>query len=183
MRKFHEIFGRLGNSMFQGAYIYAQMRRKEIPDIFIQGESYFEEYKEGVKKLYGDGIIPKSFPWTAIHVRRGDYVDNSFYVDLFKDGYYERAMAEFPDAKFMVFSDDVEWCRRQETFKDCMFSQGNSEVIDMNLMASCSGIIIANSSFSWWAAYLGEHNKVIAPGKWFTDGMQRVELPANWKQI
>lgn len=75
MRKYHEIFGRLGNSMFQGAYIYAQMRRGLIPDIFMQGESYFGEFKDEIRKIYSDNIynIGRGVDErVAIHVRRGD---------------------------------------------------------------------------------------------------------------
>ncbi len=186
MRKYHEIFGRLGNSMFQGAYIYAQMRRKEIPDIFMQGESFFAEFKDEIKKLYSDNIfnIGQGIqPYVAIHVRRGDYVNNAFYVDLFKDGYYERAMAEFPGEKFLIFSDDIMWCKEQMLFKGCIFSERGDEVDDLNRIAACKAVIIANSSFSWWGAYLGNHEKVVAPKEWFTDGLQRVELLDSWVKI
>lgn len=110
-------------------------------------------------------------------------MDNSFYVDLFKDGYYERAMAEFPGEKFVVFSDDIEWCKQQEVFKGCDFSEGNTEVEDMNAIARCKSVIMANSSFSWWGAWLGSHDKVIAPRKWFSDEVERVELLDSWIKI
>lgn len=190
MIPYWRIFGRLGNSMFQGAYLYALCRGGVIPDIYLQSEEFFKEYAEEIKKLYGEDI--GWIPEVAIHVRRGDYVNNSFYVDLFANGYYERAMALFPDKQFLVFSDDIEWCKQQEVFKGCSFSEGNDEITDMNLMASCSGNIIANSSFSWWAAYLNpNHGKVVAPKDWYTltsptDGHTRVpstELPSSWIRV
>lgn len=181
MVKITDISGRLGNQMFQLAYIYAQMKRGEIPDIYVQGEKYFSDVKDDIKKMYGEGIA--TLPYVAIHVRRGDYVNNPFYVDLFKDGYYQKAMAEFPNEQFMVFSDDIAWCKEQEIFKGCEFSEGQNEVSDLNLMASCKSIIMANSSFSWWGAWLGSHEKVIAPQSWFSDEIQRVELLDSWIQI
>lgn len=176
----HKISGRLGNQMFQLAYIYARMKQGSIPDIYVQNPVYFEDYKEDIRTLFGDGLgkIDK----VAIHVRRGDYVNNSFYVDLFKSGYYERAMAQFPDEQFMVFSDDIEWCKKQSVFKGCSFSEGHDEVKDLNLMASCKGVIMANSSFSWWGAYLS-NGRVIAPKEWYADGISRTKLPKEWGTI
>lgn len=174
------IFGRMGNQMFQGAYIYAQMKRGRIPDIYVQDPAHFDDYREDIRLLYGDhvGKIDK----VAIHVRRGDYVNNPFYVDLAKTDYYQNAMLQFPREHFMVFSDDIEWCKQQDMFKGCSFSEGHDEVEDLNIMASCKGIIMANSSFSWWAAYLS-NAKVIAPKAWYTDGQERTKCLKEWIRI
>lgn len=180
MRHPDTIFGRLGNRLFQGAYIYAQMRRGELPDIYIQDSLYFEEYKDEIKALYGEGI--GKIDMVAIHVRRGDYVGNPFYVDLTETDYYQRAMADFIDEDFLVFSDDVEWCKQQDIFKDCEFSEGKSEVEDLNLMASCKGVIMANSSFSWWGAFLSK-GKIIAPKAWHPDGVERTKCLEKWKRL
>ena len=175
--------------MFQYACLYAQAKAGYIPDTYVQSEDHFGEYSEEIKALYGGGI--GSLDQVAIHVRRGKnpihasepaYSDNPFYVDLSKTDYYERAMEMFPNEKFLVFSDDIEWCKQQDLFKDWAFSEGNDEVTDMNLMASCKGVIMANSSYSWWAAYLSK-GKVVAPKKWYSDGIERTELPANFIQI
>lgn len=182
MRNITDLTGRLGNQMFQAAFIYGLHAQGVIPDVFLQSEKYWEPHKDAIRELYGENI--GSDDRVAIHIRRGDYVKNAFYVDLFTDGYYERAMVEFSDAKFLVFSDDIPWCKKQKLFKDCDFSEGKTEVEDMNLMASCKGHIVANSSFSWWGAYLSPHGgKVIAPSKWFSDGMGRVGIPESWKRI
>lgn len=175
-----KLFGGLGNRLFQMAYIYAQARKGEIPDIYIQDEKYFAPYQEEVRALYSEGI--ESIDMVSIHVRRGDYVNNPFYVDLSETAYYEEAMAHFPGEKFLVFSDDIEWCIRQEVFYGCSFSENKTEIEDLNLMAGCKAHIIANSSFSWWAAFISG-KKTIAPTKWFTDGLQRITLPASWIQI
>lgn len=175
-----KISGRLGNQMFQIAYIYAQMKRGETPDIYLQEPKYFDEYRSDIRRLYGDGIVKKDY--VGIHVRRGDYIDNPFYVDLTKTDYYQKAMAMFPDCRFIVFSDDIAWCKANPIFKDCEFSEGKSEVEDMNSMAGCKGIIMANSSFSWWAAYLSDA-KVIAPKAWYTDGIERTKCHESWIRI
>jgi hypothetical protein len=159
------------------------MKRGIIPDVYLQDEVYFEDYKDDIKQLFGGDIFLSDC--VAIHVRRGDYVNNPFYVDLMKTDYYERAVAEFPGARFIVFSDDTEWCHKQEIFKNIPMSK-NNEINDLNIMAGCKGIIIANSSYSWWAAYIAPNcGKVVAPSvdKWFTDGIERTKCPESWIRI
>lgn len=175
-----QLFGGLGNRMFQMAHIYAEARGGMIPDIYIQDEKYFAPYQEEIRALYGEGITP--IDMVSIHVRRGDYVNNSFYVDLSQTDYYDQAMSSFQKEKFLVFSDDIEWCKQQELFKECEFSEGKTEIEDLNLMAGCKAHIIANSSFSWWAAFISG-NKTVAPRNWFTDGHQRISLPESWNII
>ena len=181
----NKIFGRLGNQMFQYAYIYAQMKRGQINDIYLQDPFYFEEYEEDIKSLYKDGI-GEPLDMVAIHVRRGDYVNNGFYVDLMKTPYYRDAMAEFPKEDFLVFSDDIEWCKQQSIFKGCEFSTSKTELDDLNLMASCKGHIIANSSFSWWGAFISPYTqKVVAPNisKWYNDSIERTVCPYKWIRL
>ena len=69
----------------------------------------------------------------------------------------------------IVFSDDPEWCKEQSIFQsdDVLISEGNSTGIDLYLMTKCSYHIIANSSFSWWGAFLANSRQVIAPNNWF----------------
>lgn len=181
----HKIFGRLGNQMFQYAYIYAQAQKGEIPDIYIQDPYYFDEFRDGIRGLFGQGI-GGPIDQVAIHVRRGDYVNNPFYVDLYLTDYYERAMEMFPDAEFLVFSDDIEWCKQQPIFSECEFAHG-TELEDLNLMAACRGIIMANSSFSWWAAYLSPHaQKIVCPSVstlWYNDNVVRTNVLDTWIQI
>lgn len=181
--------GRLGNQMFQFAYLYSQLKKGLIPDVYLQSEEYFENVKEEIKALYAANI--GEIDMVAIHVRRAGnpylpdepkYAENPFYVNLMETDYYQKAMDEFPDDKFIVFSDDISWCREQDIFNKCEFSTELNDVNDMNLMASCKGIIMANSSFSWWASYLSKA-KVIAPKAWYTDGVPRTKLLDSWKQI
>jgi len=171
--------GRIGNNMFQYAYLYSQMRCGKIPDIYVQNYEYFDMYSDEIKQIFGQDIEKNDK--VAIHVRRGDYVDHPLYVDLMKTNYYNNAMAQFPDSKFKVYSDDIEWCAKQEIFKDCEFSENINELEDLNDIAGSKGVIMANSSFSWWGAYLNEGN-VIAPKQWFTDGTS-IKLLDNWKTI
>jgi hypothetical protein len=168
--------------MFQMAFIYA-WAKEHGTDIYLQDPKYFEKYANEIKAIYGD------LTWTgeemneyvSIHVRRGDYVGNSFYVDLMQTNYYQKAIAEFPKRKFLVFSDDINWCKQQEIFKYCEFTHG-TELEDLNLMIHCNGHIIANSTFSWWGAYLGK-GKIVAPKQWYADGLERTVCPDNWIKV
>lgn len=184
-----KIFGRLGNSLFQYAYIYAQMKRGVLTDIYVQNPVYFEDYKDEIKMLFKGKNKPVDR--VAVHVRRGGnpinkdepkYVDNPFYVNLSETDYYEKAMALFPGEKFMIFSDDIEWCKKQDLFKGCAFSEGHDELKDLEIMSSCKGVITANSSYSWWGAYLSD-GKVVAPKVWYRDGVERTKCPKEWTRV
>jgi len=176
-----KLFGRLGNRMFQMAYMKAQELEGNIPDIYVQDPKYFDKYKSQIAQMYRGNVSVT--PAVAIHVRRGDYVNNPFYVDLLKTDYYQRAMAEFPQAKFLVFSDDIEYCKTIPLFSQCEFYHG-TELEDMNKMMSCMGHIIANSSFSWWAAYLSPYSKkIVAPKSWYNDLVERTKCPNTWTRI
>lgn len=186
------ITGRLGNQMFQFAFLYSYARDHGL-DYYFQDEYFFQDHKEAIRTMFG-GEIPAMTDRVAIHVRRGKnpllpsepaYSENSFYVNLFDTDYYPKAMKLFPNKKFLVFSDDIEWCKKQDIFKDCEFFHG-TEIEDMNKMASCVGHIIANSSFSWWGAWLSTYTQlVIAPSKynWYSDHIERTVCPEDWIRI
>ncbi len=178
-----QVTGRLGNQMFIYAFMLNYARTHGISDsYFPQDPEWFAESSDYVKAIYGSGI--SSVDMVGIHVRRDDYLDeNRIQYGLSVD-YYEKAMKYFPGRSFIVCSDDIAWCKEQEVFKDCEFSEGKTEIEDMNLLASCKdGLIIANSTFSWWSAYLNPHGcKVIAPEKWDKED-KLFPMPEDWIKI
>lgn len=194
MIELDKYWGRLSNEMFIFAHHYAYTQRTGT-HFFVQDEKYFAGYKDEIKKMFSVGINPNSMPFVAIHRRLGDYKGNTFYVDLghhehqnLEENYFVRAMAEFPpDKQFMVFSDEIELAKKEPMFQgdNFHFSEGKSAVQDMNLMASCQGIIGSNSSYSWWSAYLSGAEKIIFPAKWFTaeENNQFIGLLPTWKRI
>lgn len=136
---------------------------------YFQSEKYFIHCKEELKNIlvFKEEHI-KSIPENdliSIHVRRGDYVGNSFHPVVSLD-YINRAKEKFVNKKFLVFSDDIEWCK-QNNVGD-YYAENKNHYTDLYQMTLCSGSIIANSSFSWWGAYLGENKNVVAPCKWFS---------------
>ena len=145
---------------------------------FFQTEKYFCHIKDEIRSdfIFKDEILDPckemisnlDSPPISLHVRRTDYVTNPNHT-LLKLEYYKEALKQFDDQLVLVFSDDPKWCNEQELFSSDRFliSEGNSNYIDLCLMTLCSGHIIANSSFSWWGAWLSKSSKVVAPKGWF----------------
>lgn len=192
--------GGLGNLMFKQAYLYGKFLDSEIPDVYVQSERYWKTYAHAIRSEFSKGIKGK-LPFTSIHVRRGDYLrTNDFYVDLCESDYYQKALGIFPkNTQYMIFCRDNQdpeqdkvdrkWCLDYfaRYLKSGQFSLApyGSETEELNMMATCENNIMANSSFSWWAAYLNPNpdKKVICPEKWFQDGIQRCELLDEWTKI
>lgn len=110
----------------------------------------------------------------SIHVRRGDYVTIQDYHPLCSIEYYRDAIQYLgSDKKYFVFSDDINWCKDIFTDIDVTFVSGLHDWQEMYLMSMCKHNIIANSSFSWWGAWLNKNNNmVIAPKNWFGPAKQ-----------
>ena len=130
----------------------------------------------------------------SLHVRRGDYVNNAqtrSVHGLASIDYYNRAIRYIYDrvnpVHLFIFSDDIEWVKGNlktnlpSTYLD--HNNGQESYVDMRLMSSCRHHIIANSSFSWWGAWLNPSPSkiVIAPRKWFASGVDTEDLiPSGW---
>src|ERR1035437_443228 len=147
-------FGRFGNRCFQSFYLYTQFRDGNIPNWYLQDCKYFDKYRAELQQMFGQGQKDDRI---SIHVRLGKnpsnpdepaYMNNPFYVDLTSTLYYQRAMNLFPNDRFLIFSDDIEFCTGIFGGFDISFSEGKTEEEDFRAMANCKGRIIANSSFS-----------------------------------
>jgi hypothetical protein len=134
----------------------------------------------------------------SVHVRRGDYVTNptaNAYHGTCEPAWYAAAKARLEEslagARYIVFSDDVAWARANlPDFADALFvepaADGRDER-DMHLMSLCRYHIIANSSFSWWGAWLDPRpdKRVIAPARWFAGAAHdtRDLIPTAWERL
>lgn len=141
--------------------IRKELRRKDKPSALTIG--------------VGD-IMARNPNSVFVHVRRGDYVKAAEYHGLLGIDYYTEAMDRVkhhvPEAKFYIFSDDMEWCRQNFSTDNNILGFTEPDKHDeLYLMSRCSHAIIANSSFSWWGAWLGDASQisriVVAPQKWF----------------
>ena len=129
----------------------------------------------------------------GVHVRRGDYAGNPAFAMADAERYYGEALAAARargDAPVLVFSDDIAWCRRQPLFAGARFREsaaGAPPYHDLFAMSLCRTLVIANSSFSWWAAWFAHLRgaDVIAPARWImgeTSGAMRI-LPDAWLRL
>lgn len=121
----------------------------------------------------------------VVHVRRGDYIlpNKIPFHFVTTPQYFERACSQMkerdPLAKFLVFSEDLAWCRTQPYFNDAIFVNEPDECIALHLMSHYRNYIISNSSFSWWATWLNTPaTTVFAPNRWFG----RIG-PQDWQDI
>jgi hypothetical protein len=153
---------------------------------FFQSDKYFHDVSGEVSALFA---LPEEHRATVetrhaviltddmratgivVHVRRTDYI-GSVKHGILDAAYYERAVAaarkKNPDGPLLVFSDDLAWCRAQPVFAGAIFVDEPTDYMALHLMSQYRHIVIANSTFSWWAAYLGPQPKtVIAPSRWF----------------
>jgi len=142
---------------------------------------YTDPVKERLKKelVINTGVIDGA----AIHVRRGDYVNHPRFPDVGMS-YYTQALSKINAKHHYVFSDDLDWCRKNLPQKFVYVD--DPDYICFDMIRRCKIKIIANSTFSWWAAYLGE-GKVIAPSQWFTDMVKQKrainQIPSTWQII
>lgn len=141
----------------------------------FQSEKYFAHCLDEVKFYFRMKDEPPQNDYVAVHIRWGDYgeqaspqhPDGNPYHPRMNMSYYGPAMAQFPGAKFLVFSDDIPGVRQM--FGDSVDYAEGSYMDDFRLLKRCSHFIIANSSYSAFAAILGDapDKKVIAPYPWF----------------
>lgn len=130
----------------------------------------------------------------SIHMRRGDYVSIKKIENrhgVLPISYYENAlkkiMEKFSNVKFFIFSDDIEWVRKNFPKKYPAVFVSNPDIPDyeeLALMSLCKHNIIANSTFSWWGAWLNNNPSkiIIAPQKWFNDASENTKdlIPSSW---
>lgn len=156
---------------------------------YYQSEKYFIEHRDEVIKYYTlndeytKPILDK-YDFTnscSIHIRRGDYKNLQQFHTLLDVNYYQGAInniygSEFSNVKFYIFSDDISWCKENIILPNVIYVEGNEDVIDMYMMSKCENNIIANSSFSWWGAWLNtnKNKRVVAPKNWFGPNNQHL---------
>jgi len=168
-------------------------------DGYWQSEKFFSENEKVIlKELRYDsprmrsihkGMNFENEQTVSLHFRRGDYVGADDFYTTLNNGYYHDALDIIGDYdRVLIFSDDIAWCKENLKFRNMIFSEGLSNVEDLALMSKCHHNIIANSSFSWWAAKLNENSnkKIVAPVKWFGPKLDldtKDLIPTSWIKI
>ena len=189
---------------------YLSMPQHLLLDGLFQSERYFSDQAPLIAATFAFPAFAAADPngsylqqirsslSVSVHVRRGDYVKFASTHAIHgtcSTGYYRNAMQQlrerFPDARFFFFSDEPEWIRQNLAPDESVGSvislnKGRDSWKDMCLMSHCRHHIIANSSFSWWGAWLNRNpdKQVIAPEKWFRTNDPFFNttdlLPAGW---
>jgi len=188
-------------------YFQTQKYFLHIEDVIRSDFTFKEEILEPCKEIVNELVNP-----IFIHVRRGDYINHQYAHPVCSIDYYEEALKHFDESSpVLVFSDDIKWCKEQSFFSVDRFMiseyketySQTSETkdgrikslipyFDLCMMTLCSGGIIANSSMSWWGAWLikNKTQPIIAPKTWFNSDYIKSNnynmkdlLPKSWIQV
>jgi hypothetical protein len=167
-------------------------------DGYWQTEKYFENISTIIKNelspseeilTYINNLNLVNQNSVSLHIRRTDYVNQQHNHPVLPIEYYQKALDIIGEYEnILVFSDDIEWCKNHLYFNNMVFIENNDEIIDLFLMSTCKNNIIANSSFSWWGAWLNKNlnKKVISPNTWFGSSLNLNTsdiIPNNWIKI
>lgn len=169
---------------------------------YWQDEKYFSSISKAIKDTFSFQSIDednrelaeelRSINSVSLHIRRGDYKD--FGMTIVNDDFYAKAIAEInkrtDDPVFYIFSDDLDASKKMAEdlgirYKIVSINRGADSYKDMYLMSQCKHNIIANSSFSWWGAWLNANNEkiVIAPSIWDEKKPHFKPQCSNWIKI
>jgi hypothetical protein len=194
-------------SQFNYSDNFLNIKNNTYIEGYFQTEKYFNDIRDDViysftfknkASVKSAKIIDqiKNSDSVSLHVRRGDYVSNKSankFHGLMGEAYYKKAIAlinkKIKNPKYFIFSDEIEWVKNSfDLPKNSVYITHNkSGIEDMRIMIECKHNIIANSSFSWWGAWLGlqKDKVVIAPKLWFLDSNTNTSdvIPERWSQI
>jgi hypothetical protein len=164
-------------------YSYTQLPRKDnlLLKGYFQTQKYFlhnseyirdlfietEEVESYIKNKYQNIDFDKSI---SMHIRRGDYLRFPNIHPVCNVDYYNNSLKLLGEYdKLLIFSDDIDWCKNNLKYDKMYFVESEPDYIDFYLISRCKDNIIANSSFSWWAAWNNRNNskRVIYPNTWF----------------
>ncbi len=184
-------FAEINEGCYLSGYWQSERYFKPIENI-IRQDFKFNHLLKGVNLDLAQQMTEVNS--VSLHVRRGDYASDANTnhthglcpLDYYRDAILYIAQNTVAPS-FFIFSDDIEWCREHlklsfpATYID--HNKGSNSYCDMQLMSLCHHHIIANSSFSWWGAWLNTRldKIVIAPKQWFANGNRTDDLiPAEW---
>ncbi|MCK9567807.1 alpha-1,2-fucosyltransferase [Candidatus Pacearchaeota archaeon] len=170
-------------------YVYSNIPFQDSCSLsgYFQSWKYFENCQDYIRKMLSPIPEEDLKEYCCIHVRRGDYLRYPEHHPIQTMQYYMSAVEKIPVKKFMVFSDDVAWCKQNFTGNEFTVNETSSVTSDFRRMVNCSHFIIANSSFSWWPAWLSSRvgKVVVAPSNWFGSKLKKSNpitdlIPPGW---
>jgi hypothetical protein len=185
---------KFGKNVYLKGYFQSEKYFLPIKEIIQNEFRIKEEAIAGVKDFFN---APGSANRVSVHLRRGDMKNDPVMAErhgVMPLSYYQKAIeiirSKISAPHFYFFSDDIDWTKENFNTTDATFVSGEiskTHFEDLYLMSQCDHNIIANSSFSWWGAWLNKSvNKiVIAPNKWFNNGPTDLHdlIPDDWIKI
>lgn len=208
-----------GDNLATGCFHFNEDFFNKCPDNvnlhdYFQSEKYFKNIEEEIREdfTFKEDIVEPCLEVISelvnpifIHIRRGDYVNQPQNHPVCSVQYYENALNYFNDCPVLIFSDDIEWAKKQDIFKEDRFMFSEFEMkyeqtsdtndgrvrslipyYDLCMMSLCSGGIIANSSMSWWGAWLikDPSKLIVYPTPWFGSNYSHYNMsdliPEGW---
>lgn len=184
---------------------WEKLKDKSYFDGYWQSPRFFEKHKDQIIEVlrFKDFTEPQNIeaqssiekaPTAFLHVRRGDYLNLPATQGICTLEYYKNGLEVLKTEKgfkqFLIFSNDQQWCK--DNLGDMLegldiiyvdWNSGIKSFRDIQLMSMCQGALIANSSFSWWGAWLGKKKTVIAPQRWFNDDTNPDMIPDDWIKV
>lgn len=168
---------------------YFKNDRDEIIELFKLKDEHVEYIYNKYKHLLNDNSC-------VIHVRRGDYATARELIILDIE-YYKKAVELIgKDKQFIIFSDDINWCKSNFDFlHNKLFVEEQNDLLELHIMSLFSNHIIANSTFSWWGAWMANNSNVIMPdpkNNWFSEQYYDEQkynnnyedlIPSNWRFV
>lgn len=168
---------------------------------YFQNEKYFQNYSNQIRsdfsfkrKLDRDNTLVKNnienSNSVSLHIRRGDYLNTNSNLEILDMAYYQEAVnlvkKQIENPVFFIFSDDMDWVKKHldEANLNCVyvdFNRGKSSYIDLQLISCCKHNVMANSTFSWWGAWLNNNPQklVIAPPVWYKN-QSKINYPEGF---
>lgn len=175
---FDNRFFKIDDNSYLDGYFQCEKYFKDIREIILKQFTINQDISNYTKEIKNK--IQNSQNSCSLHIRRGDFV-NSKNINIHGAcdiEYYKKAMKYLEEKvvniNYFIFSDDIEWVKENLTIQNAIYIDSKEKRIpheDIYLMSLCKNNIIANSSFSWWGAWLNQNEKkiVIAPKRWFAD--------------
>jgi hypothetical protein len=184
---FNKAILKIKSNTYLDGYWQSPLYFDDIRDVLISDFKISFELENDAKLTLKDIEDSNS---VSVHIRRGDYLKlANIYHILDLNYYYDsiRYLSEkYSNLKFFIFSDDIKWCKENIKLENVSFVTSNEPYLDLFLMSKCKHNIIANSSFSWWSAWLNQNCEkiVIGPRKWFVNNKIKMDiLPNEWIKL
>lgn len=199
-------------------FFFKEIKLKKNTNYFFDGYWQSDKYIKSIRKKIIEELRPApnhileinskygeilSKNTVSLHIRRTDYLTSNDYHPVQPLSYYENSLTFIKENTknnlyhLLIFSDDIHWCKENLNFKNVTFVENNDNITDFYLMSMCKHNIIANSSFSWWSAWLNYFQKnrfqllfskkhIIAPHIWFGEisGIPSDDIvPKQWTKL